>query len=81
MVLEFWQRAMTDKEPTITDDSLMHDHFCWFCGTRVVMSYVGVIFDTSGDPDSPLPKQQMLNIDGTQHYCAARQAVGRFSTN
>jgi hypothetical protein len=66
---------MTDKE--LTDDSLMYDNFCYYCGTRIVMSYVGVVFDTNSDLDSPLPKPQMMNIDGTQHLCAARQALGR----
>ena len=62
----------TDK---LTDDELLYSNHCYYCGTRIVMSYVGVVFDT--DPDSPHPKPQILNIDGTQHSCAARQAVGR----
>ncbi len=56
----------------LTDDELMFSNFCYFCGVKITMSYVGVLFDT--DPNSH-PKPQILNIDGTQHLCAAHQAV------
>jgi hypothetical protein len=64
----------TDKELTYTEvQELLGKQYCYFCGAVITRTYVGVVFDANHD-DNGNPRPQILNENGTQHLCAARQA-------
>ena len=65
---------MSESEEGLTpaDYELLYNHYCYYCGSKIEITYTGIVFN------EPNIHPRILNIDdGLEHNCSARQACGR----